>query len=93
MSKATDVIAIIEVVTKDGYNLDKDVCDRCGITQKEAEKHPVATGINHPQYKYSTSFYLGTDGSVLCARCHKEKELEDLFKTMNARDAARKKKS
>jgi len=65
------------------YNFDKDICDRCGISKKEAEKYPIDTGINHPFYRYSTSFYLDTNGGVLCAKCHKETELESLFKLMD----------
>lgn len=72
-----------------GYNFDKDTCDRCGITKEEAKKHPVATGIDHPEYKTTTSFYLSYDGGVLCARCHRESELESLFKLMDAVDAKR----
>lgn len=70
-----------------GYDYKKDVCDRCHTTKEEALKHPVDVGINHWLYRYSTSFYLNTDGGALCAKCHKEKGLEDLFKTMDAIDA------
>lgn len=72
------------------YNFDKNICDRCGITEEEAKKYPVDTGINHYNYRYSTSFYLGINNEVLCAKCHKEKELEDLFALMDKRDKKRK---
>lgn len=72
-----------KVISKDrnssGYNFEKDVCDRCGTTKEEAEKHPVDTGINNYPFRYSTRFYLSTDGTVKCARCHKEEGLENLF--------------
>lgn len=72
-----------------GYNYEKDICDRCGIDKEEAKKHPVSTGIDHPEYRYSTSFSLSTDGTVKCAKCHREEELEKLFNTMDAIDAKR----
>lgn len=68
------------------YNFDKNTCDRCGITKEEARKHPVDTGINHYLYRYTTSFSLGHNGEVWCARCHKEIELERLFALMDARE-------
>lgn len=73
------------------YNNNKDTCDRCGITKETAKKFPVDTGINHYQYRYSTSFYLSFTGGVLCAKCHKESELESLFRVMDAADKRRKK--
>lgn len=74
----------------DQYNFDKETCDRCGITKQEAKKHPVDTGINHPQYRFTTSFYLGNRGQVNCAACHREMELETLFAAMDRIDAKRK---
>ena len=65
------------------YNFTKNTCDRCGITKKEAEKYPVDTGINNFLYRYSTSFKLGFNGEVHCARCAKEIGLEQLFKAMD----------
>lgn len=66
------------------YNFKKKTCDKCGITQAAANKKPpLDTGIDHPLYRYTTSHRLGADGSVLCAWCHREKELEDLFAAMD----------
>ncbi len=62
-----------------GYNFEKDTCDLCGITKKAAKTRPVSTGINHPEYGTTTSFSLGYDSSVLCAACHKERELSNLL--------------
>ena len=80
-----------KVISKDrnssGYNFEKDVCDRCGITKEEAKKYPVDTGIDQYPFRYSTRFYLSTDGTVKCAKCHKEEGLESLFKLMDAIDA------
>lgn len=70
-----------------GYNFDKDTCDRCGMTKEEAKNHPVDMGIECYPFRYSTRFYLSIDGGVLCAGCHKETELEKLFKLMDAIDA------
>ena len=66
------------------YNFDKDTCDVCGITQEEAKKYPVDTGINHPEYCKSTSFRLSYDGGVWCARCHKEKSIKEVCDLMGA---------
>ena len=65
------------------YNFDKDVCNRCGISKKEAKKFPVNTGIDHPFYRYSTSFYLSMNGDVLCAKCNKEMELKKVFEAID----------
>lgn len=73
-------------VHPDFYDTEKDTCDRCGITKAEARKHPVDTGINHPEYRYSTSFSLGSRGQVHCARCHREIELESLFAWLDRRE-------
>jgi hypothetical protein len=67
------------------YNFEKNTCDRCGITKEEAKKHPVETGIDHPQYRLSTSFNLSLGGGVHCEKCHRESELEKLFTAMDAR--------
>jgi hypothetical protein len=69
------------------YNFEKDTCDRCGVSQENAPI--VDTGINHPEYRYSNSFQLGLDGSVLCMSCHREFALERLFVVMDARDKER----
>ena len=68
-----------------GYNFDKNTCDVCGVTQKEAKKYPVDTGINHPVYCKSTSFRLSYSGEVWCARCHREKEIEGVCNLMEAK--------
>ena len=66
------------------YNYDKKNCDRCGISKEKRKTLPAFdTGINHPTYRYSTSFYLGFDGDVMCPECHKETELEKLFNLMD----------
>lgn len=57
------------------YDFAKNNCDRCGISKEEAKKFPVDTGINHPGYRYSISFYLDNKGGALCARCHREQEI------------------
>jgi hypothetical protein len=68
------------------YNKEKDTCDRCGITKEAAKNHPVKTGINHPDYATTTSFYLSWDGGVTCARCHRELEIRKIFKAMDKED-------
>ena len=72
------------------YNFKKNTCDKCGIDKEEAKKYPIDTGINHPQYRYSTSFHLGLNGSVLCAKCNREEEIRLVFAAMDAADARRK---
>lgn len=69
------------------YNKKKDTCDICGITKEKAKKHPIKTGIDHPDYAYTTSFSLSYDGGVYCAKCNRERELEKLFKSMDAYEA------
>lgn len=66
-----------------GYNFDKNTCDKCGITKEEAKKFPVATGINHPEYRTTTSFSLSQDGGVLCARCNREAEIKSCMDAMD----------
>lgn len=73
------------------YNFNKETCDKCGITKAQREKlPPMPTGIGHPEYCETKSFRLDYDGSVLCPECHKEKQLESLFRLMDARDKKRK---
>lgn len=67
----------------DNYNFEKDTCDDCGITKEEAKKYPVNTGINHPDYRTTTSFSLSNNGGVWCARCHRERELRLLMAAMD----------
>ena len=66
-------------------NFDKNTCDRCGITK---EKHDIKypwSPYAWARHKYA-SFRLGQDGSVLCGLCASEKQLEELFALMDARD-------
>lgn len=83
----------------DWNNPKNNVCVRCGITQEESNKLPaVATGINHPDYDFTKSFYLagannGNDPAYIwCPRCHRESELEKLFAVMDKRDKEREKR-
>ena len=65
---------------------DMTPCDRCKKTYGQRKKEPpMPTGINHPEYCFTTSFYLSYYGGVTCPECHKEMELESLFKLMDAR--------
>lgn len=63
-------------------------CARCGITAKASfNKGAFDTGINHPTYRYTYSFYnysqfIGKKNVHYCPRCHKETELEKLFDVM-----------
>jgi ribosomal protein S27AE len=67
---------------------DKLICSRCGKSKAQRLLEPAFdTGINHPEYRYSKSFMLSYTGRVTCPECHKEEELESLFKLMDARDA------
>ena len=68
-------------------------CFICGITAAESfKKGPIETGMNHPEYCQTYSFYgYGSkQDKNLCPRCHKEKQLRDLFAVMDARDGKRK---
>ncbi len=66
------------------YNTnDNAPCDICGITSEQADKQEIGAyytrgGIT----KFETSFRLGYNGSVLCARCNKEESLKELFTLM-----------
>ena len=70
------------------YNTDDNApCDECGITSKEADKRRVGADYTRAGItKFETSFRLGYDGSVLCAKCYKEKSLEKLFTLMDKRE-------
>ena len=59
------------------YDFDKKTCDEC-----KAKKTGNET--------IETSFRLSYDGGVLCARCHKEKKLKELFELMDARERNKK---
>jgi ribosomal protein L37AE/L43A len=61
------------------------VCKRCGKTKTQRLKEPpMFTGINHPEYMYTKSFYKYGEDNYLCPECHKETQLEELFKVMDA---------
>lgn len=63
-------------------------CFRCNKTNQESfALGPFPTGINHPEYYQTYSFYRYGENKHACPRCHKEMELESLFKLMDARDA------
>ena len=62
------------------YNFTKTTCDTCGkkeVKDRNWRQHP------------DQCFRLGNNGSVLCGACHREKELADLFRLMDARDEYR----
>jgi len=66
-------------------------CYRCGITAAKASRlPPTPTGINHPDYYQSLSFYqsggcnTGVPVTHMCAKCHRETQLEGAMKAMNA---------
>jgi len=65
------------------YNFDKHTCDVCGCEE------PSRRRCGTYQEQMADSFRLGYGGEVWCAKCHKEKELTELFALMDARDAAR----
>ncbi len=69
-------------------------CFLCRKTAKEAfYGPPVITGINHPEYYQTRSFYGWggyESGNHVCANCHRENELKSLFALMDARDAKKK---
>jgi len=72
------------------YNTDDNhPCDICSITPEEAEKQ------NHGAYfergserrrSFETSFRLSYDGGVMCAKCHKEHSLKQIFDLMDKRE-------
>jgi len=67
------------------YNFDKSTCDRCGITKEEHNKRYPWSPHHWNRHKHA-SFSLGYDGSVLCGLCASEKQLEELFAIMDARE-------
>ncbi len=86
----------IKKFDKSGYRIKKPgeefVCDVCGIGEKAYDKiHPW----NNFAYLRDplASFRLSIDGSVLCGACNKEKQLESLFKLLDARDEKMKKEN
>jgi len=74
----------------DWDNPENNHCVDCGISQADSNKLPaVATGINHPDYSYTKSFYLeggqhaNSEVIIRCPRCHREHQLESTFKAMD----------
>ena len=62
-------------------------CFVCGITAaKSFKKGPVDTGINHPEYFQTYSFYYYGNNKHYCPRCHKEAQLKGLFDLMDKRE-------
>ena len=66
-------------------------CFRCGITAEQSfAKGPFPTGIVHPEYCETYSFYCygehpdAPSSKHACPRCHKEIELEKTMKAMDA---------
>jgi hypothetical protein len=65
-------------------------CAQCGITAADSfGRGPVATGINHPEYFQTYSFYqyggcnTGIPITHLCPRCHRERELRLTMEAMD----------
>ena len=63
------------------YNFDKHTCDVCGCEKPPRRRYGTY------QEQMTDLFRLGYGGEVWCAKCHKEKELKELFALMDARDA------
>lgn len=69
---------------KTGVN-PKTKCIKCGITAKDSfSKGPVLTGINHPEYYQTYSFYNYRENQSMCPRCHREHEIDLTMKSMDA---------
>ena len=68
---------------KTGVEVDTK-CQSCGITAEESYAlGPVHTGINHPEYCKTYSFYSwGGESKHTCPRCHKEESLKKCFDAM-----------
>lgn len=63
----------------------KTRCIKCGITAEESfKKGPASTGINHPEYSQTYSFYKYGENQHMCPRCHKEHQLDLSMKSMDA---------
>lgn len=75
------------------YNTDENhPCDTCGITPKQADREGHGAHFTRGAGKrvtFETSFRLGQDGGVSCAKCHKERSLRELFDLTNRKDKAR----
>jgi len=57
----------------------------CGITPDKADKQKHGAYSTRGQYgspQFETSFRLSFDGGVLCAKCHKESSLKQVFDLM-----------
>ena len=66
-------------------------CSQCRITAAESSKLPsVATGIDHPVYNQTKSFYrsggcnTGVPVTHMCPRCHREEALEGAMRAMDS---------
>jgi hypothetical protein len=66
------------------------MCQICGITAEQSvKKGPVETGINHPEYSETYSFFTDSQnktGLYMCPRCHRENSVKKLFDFMDKRD-------
>ena len=67
------------------YNFTKKTCDRCGVNEKNGQY--VTETYAYGRTGKSNSFRLALDGGVLCAPCHQEKQLTDLFNKMGKEGA------
>ena len=77
--------AMHEVLYRRELHKKNPKCARCGITRDESDRLPaVATGIDHPEYCFTKSFYLSQNTlEHHCPRCHRELDLESCFKAMD----------
>lgn len=64
-------------------------CAQCKITAAQSFRlGPVPTGINHPVYYQTYSFYQSIkDGKHYCPRCHRENEIKAVFDAMDKAEA------
>ena len=59
-------------------------CDRCGITEEQFYKtHPKR--IDYLNYNPLDSMFIGANDEYWCGPCHKELELEKVFKLLDKR--------
>ena len=65
-------------------------CNLCGITAGKASRlPPTPTGINHPEYYQTLSFYqsggcnTGVPVTHTCAVCHRENEIASAMRAMD----------
>ena len=60
-------------------------CAICGISEKAYDKiHPWSV-FNYNRDELA-SFRICANGDIICGACHKERQLEKLFKLMDARE-------